>query len=75
MIRAHLREQNQIVHIAVVELDLWGLDLEKKHTTIWAPPDLSAREQPLLNDWIVHHQVEVEHPELECREHQKNLPK
>ena len=23
--------------IAVVQLDLWGLDPEKKHSTIWAP--------------------------------------
>ena len=34
---AHRREQNRIAHIAVDELDQWGLDWEKKHSTIWAP--------------------------------------
>ena len=34
---AHRREQNRIAHIAVDELDLWGLDPEQKHSTIWAP--------------------------------------
>ena len=53
-----------------------GASTRRKNTARSGPSSaLPAREQPLLNDWIVHHQVEEEHPELECREHQKNLQK